>query len=213
MRRILFVTDYVCPYCLVAKCALEKALEKLEMEAEIVCHPFELTPEPRPRVDTYHDAVRKARYQVLEEPCRALGLDMKLPPRVIPRPYTRLAFEGRFVAAQYGLEKEYNERVYCAYFLEEKDIGDPEVLTEIAVSLGIDGEEYRQALSSGRFRKEQEELNRIAREEMKIRQVPTIFLDGKEVSVSSYTEEEFLNLLQEDGGEAGAGFACGPDGC
>ena len=29
MLDILFTTDYVCPYCLVAKVALKKALEEL----------------------------------------------------------------------------------------------------------------------------------------------------------------------------------------
>ena len=45
--EILFVSDYVCPYCLVAKEALRRALEKLGVEAKITEQPFELTPEPR----------------------------------------------------------------------------------------------------------------------------------------------------------------------
>ena len=57
--EILFVSDYVCPYCLVAKEALRRALEKLGVEAKITEQPFELTPEPRERVDTYHDQRRR----------------------------------------------------------------------------------------------------------------------------------------------------------
>ena len=100
MLDILFVTDFVCPYCLVAKVALEEALKETGIEAQIRIQPLELTPESRERVDVCHDEARKKRYQILVEPAKALGLDMKLPPAVCPRPYTRLAFEGMFFARE-----------------------------------------------------------------------------------------------------------------
>lgn len=34
--QILFISDYVCPYCLVAKEALKQALAETGIEAEIV---------------------------------------------------------------------------------------------------------------------------------------------------------------------------------
>ena len=92
--EILFISDYVCPYCLVAKEALKQALETMGLEARITWQPYELTPEPRDRVDTYHDEKRKANYRILVEPCARLGLAMKLPPKVIPRPYTRWPLKG-----------------------------------------------------------------------------------------------------------------------
>ena len=95
---IVFVTDFVCHYCLVATEALAKALKETGLEARIRLCPMELTEEPARQVDTYHDEKRRAGYQVLEEPARQLGLDMKLPPAVVPRPYTRLAFEGWHMA-------------------------------------------------------------------------------------------------------------------
>ena len=72
--QLLFVSDYVCPYCLVAREALQQALAECGLPVQVTWQPFELTPEPRERVDTYHDAERRARYRVLEEPCRRLGL-------------------------------------------------------------------------------------------------------------------------------------------
>ena len=74
MLDILFVTDFVCPYCLVAKVALEEALRETGLEAQVRVQPLELTPEPRERVDTCHDEARKKRYQILVEPARALGI-------------------------------------------------------------------------------------------------------------------------------------------
>ena len=63
--EILFVSDYVCPYCLVAKEALHRALRKAGIPASITYQPYELTPEPKERVDTYHDQRRRASYQIL----------------------------------------------------------------------------------------------------------------------------------------------------
>ncbi len=214
--KVLFVSDYVCPYCLVAKEALHQALEAAGMKAEIQYHPFELTPESKPQVDTYHDETRKAHYQVLVEPCRELGLAMKLPPCVVPRPYTRMAFEGYFYAQEQGKGEVYNDLLYRAYFIEEKDIGKLDVLCDLAEASGLDPQEFRQALEERKYKEQLQEANRYAREVLQVQYVPTIYVDGKKVEVTQYTKEEFLSILgvtpsiQETGDGLGV---CGEDGC
>ena len=196
MLDILFVTDFVCPYCLVAKEALKEALKELNMEAKITLQPLELTVEPAPRVDTCHDEKRKARYQILVKPCKALGLDMKLPPQVCPRPYTRLAFEGYFYAQEQGRGEEYGDKVYRAYFIDEKDIGDMEVLAGLAADSGLDREDFKQALLDGIYGKEEKEAVRHSREDLKVKVVPTIYINGKEVTLENYTKEEMTEILR-----------------
>lgn len=209
---ILFVSDYVCPYCLVAKEALRQALEVTGIDANIRWQPHELTLEPNERVDTYHDAHRKAGYQILVEPCRELGLDMKLPPKVIPRPYTRLAFEGWYYAQEHGLGEAYNELMYRAYFTEERDIGDPEALKELAVRVGLDGDDFAAALESGRYTAQERQAVTFSREQLQVKHVPTIYIDGNEVSVNEYTRREMIQLLLS-GQSNGEGFSCGEGGC
>ena len=210
--EILFISDYVCPYCLVAKEALRRALEKMGVEAKIVYQPYELTPEPKERVDTYHDQRRRANYQILAEPCRQLGLDMKLPPKVIPRPYTRLAFEGWFYACGQGKGDAYNDSVYRAYFLEEKDIGEIPVLTRLAEEVGLDGADFQKALEEGRYTRQERQAVEYARRELKPQGVPTIYVDGKQLALSDYTEAEMLRVLN-DAAFSGPSRFCGPEGC
>lgn len=210
--EILFVSDYVCPYCLVAKEALRRALEKLGVEAKIINQPFELTPEPRERVDTYHDQRRREGYQVLVEPCRQLGLDMKLPPKVIPRPYTRLAFEGWYYACDHGKGESYNDLVYRAYFLQELDIGDRSVLASLAEQAGLDGADFTKALEEGRYTEKERQAVRYAREVLKPQGVPTIIVDGRRLSLKDYTESEMLQALN-DAAFSAQGHFCGPEGC
>ena len=215
MLEIQFVTDFVCPYCLVGKAALEEAIKKTGIEAEIKIQPMELTEEPKERVDTYHDEVRKAKYGVLASPAKALGLDMKFPPAVVPRPYTRLAWDGWFFAKKKGLGHEYSDLMYRAYFIDEKDIGDIDVLVALAESIGLDGAEYRKALEDGTFYEAQRMASDYSRYNLEVKGIPTLFINGQRVKMAEYTVEEAVKLLTElpepvSADEAGG---CGPDGC
>lgn len=210
--EILFVTDFVCPYCLVAKEALNRALEITGIPANITLQPHELTPEDRPRVDTWHDERRKAGYQKLVEPCEKLGLPMKLPPKVIPRPYTRLAFEGWFFAESRGKGDAYADAAYKAYFYEEQDIGEIPVLADLAEKLGLNRAEFTEALEQGTYTRQEQEAAAYARRELKITGVPTIYLDGKKITLNDYTVEEMADLLR-GAAARGKGISCGEHGC
>lgn len=214
MLEILFISDYVCPYCLVAKEALKQALEETGVEAQITWQPYELTVEPKPRVDTYNDTSRKRKYKVLIEPCKQLGLEMKLPPNVVPRPYTRLAFEGWYFACDQGKGDAYNDRMYKAYFIDEMDIGDIEVLTKLAEELGLDGTAFKQALETGAYTEKEKAAVAYAKNELQPKGVPTIYISGQKVSVSEYTKEEMIRILSEQvPADEVFGFCCSEDGC
>ena len=211
--KILFVSDYVCPYCLVAKCALERALKQLDLQAQITYQPFELTPEPRPRVDTWSDPVRREKYKVLLEPCRELELPMKLPPRVVPRPYTRLAFEGWFFAQDQGCEDRYKDLVYRAYFLEERDIGSIDVLTDIAAAAGLETEAFRSALEQGKYTEQERAACAYAREVLKPTGVPTIYINDEKITLRDYSLGEMVSILSGAFAAETGGFCCGEEGC
>lgn len=214
MLNILFVTDYVCPYCWVAKEALSQALAQTGLEAQVAMQPFELTPEPKERVDTYHDETRRAHYRILVEPAKQLGLDMKLPPAVIPRPYTRLAFEGWYFAQKEGAGDAYSDLMYRAYFEEEKDIGDLEVLVGLAERLGLDPEKYREALLEGTYSQREKEDVAYSKDDLAVTGVPSIYINGQKVTLETYTKEEMIQILtRQENDSAGGGFRCGPDGC
>lgn len=191
----MFVTDFVCPFCIVEKENLKAVLKELGMKAKITTQPYELTEEPKERVDTCHDEKRKEHYKMLEEPAKQLGLDAKFPPYVCPRPYTRLAFEGLYYAQEHGCGDAYADAVYHAYFVDEKDIGDLEVLSDLAASAGLDREEYRAALVSGRYSEKEKEANAYSKEVLGVRGVPVIYINGNKISLNDYTKEEMKKIL------------------
>lgn len=197
MIQISMVSDFVCPYCLVAKESLKQALAETGLQAEITMLPYELTEEPGERVDTYSDPNRRAHYQVLVKPCQDMGLDMKLPPYVVPRPYSRLAFEGWHFACEKGCGDDYSEAVFKAYFIDEKDIGDLEVLCELADGLGLDSEEFRRVLLSGDYAQKEKEAVAYAKNVLKVHQVPTIYMNQKQIELKEYSKDEMVRKLKE----------------
>ena len=215
MLDILFVSDYVCPYCLVAKTAMKRVLEKENIEARISYQPYELTEEPEPRVDTYHDENRRAHYKVLEEPCAQMGIKMHLPPNVVPRPYTRLAFEGWYFACDKDKGDEYNDAVMDAYFVRQEDIGDVDVLLNVAASVGLNREELWGALQTGVYTKRVKDAVSFAKNTLRVRGVPTIYVNGDRVKLSSYTEAEMSAILNAANGveTENPSDGCGEDGC
>ncbi|MBE5765797.1 MAG: hypothetical protein E7335_01285 [Clostridiales bacterium] len=210
---ILFVSDYVCPYCLVAKEALRRALAITGIDADITWQPFELTPEPRPQIDTYHDDSRRAGYQILVDPCKEMGLDMKLPPNVVPRPYTRLAFEGWYYACDHGKGDEYDDLTYRTYFMDEKNIGDIAVLRTIAEKIGLDGDDFVSALENGVYTEKEKAAISYARNEIKPIGVPAMYINGKKVSIGNYTMREMIRLLTDNTTLTDDSYVCSEDGC
>jgi predicted DsbA family dithiol-disulfide isomerase len=215
--KIRFATDFVCPYCIAAKVPLMQALEGRE-DVEIELLPVELTRPPKERVDTYHDEARRAKWAKDLIPfCENLGMDVHFPPKVIPRPYTSLAWEGYHYAKERGKGEEYSSLMYTAYFTEELDIGELDVLTALAQRIGLDGADFRAALENGTYRQTQEEALKIAKS-LEVKSVPTIWVGDLRLTGDLFTKEDFefyLNLAEggENGTFDGGGFACGPDGC
>ena len=194
--KIRFVTDYVCPYCLAAKMPLLEAIKGKDIEVEFL--PYEVTQEPSPRVDTYHDEGRREKWaKTLAPAVKALGIDMKLPPKVIPRPYTRLAFEGSYYAREHGLYDAYNDRMYTAYFSDEMDIGNLDVLCELAGEIGLDAADFRAALETGTYTERQKAAVAYAKNELDVHSVPTIFIGDTRVEGGIYTKDGFEKLIQD----------------
>jgi len=192
--HLKIASDFVCPYCYVLEAMINQLRPDLEIEIEYL--PFELTEPPLLRVDTYNDPERRERYaKELEPLCQQVGLNMYLPPKVVPRPYTRLAFQGLYLAREYGLEEAYCHRMFRAYFEEERDIGDPRELISLAAEVGLDAEAFRDALESGRWAAEEAEAVRHAKQDLNVGVVPTVFLGDRRLEGGAQSVQALKDWL------------------
>ncbi|MFN2536055.1 MAG: DsbA family protein [Pseudonocardiaceae bacterium] len=168
-------SDFVCPFCYLAEQPLADAVEGGDVH--ITWQPFELRPEPTPTLRPEGDYLQSTWQQVVYPMAERMGVPIVLP-RVSPQPYSRLAFEGFAYAAERGLGQRYTEQIFRAFFVQQRDIGRPELLTGVAGQLGLDADDFRAALDSGRYAQAHQRALRRA-QELGITVVPTILVNGR----------------------------------
>ncbi|ESR26583.1 DsbA family oxidoreductase [Lutibaculum baratangense] len=143
------VSDTICPWCYIGKRRLEQALAmRPDVEAEVRWRPFQLDPTiPRGGVDRQQYLENKfggperAReiYGRIEAAADAEGLEVDFG-RIARTPNTIDSHRLIRWAASTGRQSDVVEDLFRHYFSEGGDIEDPQVLTAIAETNGIDGD-------------------------------------------------------------------------
>lgn len=175
--QITIYTDYVCPYCLLAEHIVEEVTQGEGIE--ITWRPYELRPDPVATLrveDPYLPQIWKQSVYPMAE---RLGVPIKLP-AISPQPRTDKAFEVFAMADEHGLGHAYSMTALKAFFQDEEDIGNPEVLANLGAKVGLEREAVLNALTKGTYRDRHREALCHAQEDMAITSVPTIVV-GEQV--------------------------------
>jgi predicted DsbA family dithiol-disulfide isomerase len=156
------VSDVVCPWCFIGKRRLEAALAQLGSERGlprpvVTWQPFELNPDlPREGIDRrdYLDAKFGGRERAAQiyERVRAAGATVGIAfefDRITRQPNTLDAHRLIAWAQARGDAEPLVERLFRAYFLEGRPIGEQGVLVEIAAESGLDRAAARTMLATG----------------------------------------------------------------
>lgn len=211
--KIKVYSDYVCPFCFLAEKPLEEAVKGKDVEIEWM--PFELRPQPnrtlRPEEDYLQTTWRQSVYPMAER----LGVKIVLP-NVSPQPYTHLAFEGFQYAKEKGKANEYNDRMLRAFFQEEKNIGEINVLTDLAGEIGLDKDDFKGILQTRKYKEAHQKALGHAYNEAEIQAVPTFVIGDTKISgivskerLEKVIEEEMKKQPPDDFPQ---GLTCGIDG-
>ncbi|WP_435196042.1 DsbA family oxidoreductase [Natronomonas sp. EA1] len=160
---ITVFSDYVCPFCYLGRKSLDQYQADREEELEIDWHPFDLRSQKRRpdgsidfsvddgKDDDYYaqakENVRKlqAKYDVEMELDLATDID-SLP--------TQVASYYLKEHADYETWLAFDEAVFEALWQEGRDIGDREVILELAEEAGADPDEVASALDDDTLREE-----------------------------------------------------------
>jgi predicted DsbA family dithiol-disulfide isomerase len=145
-----FVADVVCPWCYIGFRRLQQTLAmRPGVQPVFRWRPYQLNPElPEEGVDRKAlmaakfgaDPDRMAGMQAaLQDQAAEAGLDLKFD-QLEKSPNTNAAHRLIVWAELEGKGPEAAEAVMHAYWTELRDIGDPEVLADIAADLGMDRE-------------------------------------------------------------------------
>lgn len=121
-----------------------------EFDIDVAWRPFELHPEIPP--EGRDRGERRPRPEGYVNPIRQLAEEAGIP--YAPgrhTPNSHWSLEAAEFAREAGLFDTYHRALFTAYFGEGKDIGDTEVLKELATAAGLDANGLEEALTSQRF--------------------------------------------------------------
>lgn len=142
--------------------------------------PYELRPYPTETLEPEGDYLQTTWNSSVYPMADRLGVNIVLP-SVSPQPHTHLAFEGYQYAKEHGKANEYNHRMFTAFFQDELDIGNIDVLTKLAGELGLNQEEYRTALETRKYKEVHQKALQHVYEEANIQAVPTFIIGDTEL--------------------------------
>jgi len=189
-------SDYVCPFCFLAEKPLNQAIDSLESaDINVEWMPFELRPYPTPTLKPEGQYLKEAWKHSVYPMAKSMGIPIILPD-VSPQPYTRLAFEGSIAASAQKKAKEYNHRIFTAFFQDGLDIGKQSILESCAADIGMDPYKFGLDLASGRFKSECERQLISGRELFQISSVPT-FIINNDVRIAGVASKETLQSIFE----------------
>ncbi|MFC8453190.1 DsbA family protein [Kitasatospora sp. NPDC057223] len=164
--------DYICPYSLITRQVLARAVTGAGTDTRTTLHPFEVNPHCVEEAGEYPRGVWENSVRPL---ARRHGVPLPGPPGT-PLRRARMAFTGYQYALEQGAEPAYSDLVFHAYFHDWQDISDPVVLTALARRAGLDPLAYRSAILSARYARLHRQAEAAARASAAVTMVPVVVI-------------------------------------
>ena len=209
------ISDVVCPWCYLGQRRLGLALEALapELAANITWKPYQLEPNAPPEgLDAFDYLSRKIggaeRVRQSHEMLTRLGAEIGLPfaferVKVLPNTldaHRLLLWAGQVDAAT---QDKVAHALFTANFVEGRNVGNRQVLADIAGASGMDGEDVKRRLSTDEDRDTvRHEIANAQR--MGVSGVPFFVIEGKYAISGAQGVEVFANALRQIAGMKGA---------
>ncbi|MEO7775142.1 MAG: DsbA family oxidoreductase [Steroidobacteraceae bacterium] len=212
--QIDFVSDVACPWCAVGLKSLEEALRRTQdvVAADLRFQPFELNPDLPPEGEN-RDAHLARKYgrspgelestrSSLHERAKSLGFEINSSSK--SRMYNTFdAHRLLHWAHTQGRQRELKHALLKANFTDDVNVSDPDELTRIAASAGLDATQARDVLDSSRYTQEIRDAERRWIE-CGITGVPGIVINGKWLISGGQPPEMFEQALRQIATEVSA---------
>lgn len=213
--KIDFVSDVVCPWCVVGLGGLETALETLKAEgvaAEIAFQPFELNPQIAPEGENIVEHIGRkygatpeqsaANREMIKARAAEVGFDMRMGPD------SRIwnTFDAHRLlhwAHETSPEKQkaLKQALFAAHFTDNRNLTDAGVLTSAAEAAGLDRAEAGEVLASGRYAQAVRAAEELWRSRG-INSVPAVVVEGKYLISGGQPASAFEQALRQIAKEA-----------
>lgn len=210
MKDIIIWSDYVCPFCYIGEKRLKDAIRDLGLEKELTIsyRAFELNrnapketpltiPELLEKKYSLSSEEAERRVKQIDDLGREVGLDMRY--ATAKSSNTLDAHRLMKLAEErYGekVAEALNELLFIAYFTDNRNIADHDVLTQLGVNAGMKTEEISEILNSKHYTESVRRDENTA-EALGVSGVPYMIFDNKLVVPGAISTEDFKNVLRE----------------
>ena len=205
MVKLDIISDPICPWCYIGKTLLDQALaQRPDHPFQIEWHPFQLNPDmPAEGMDRAaylqakfggKDGAITAYAPVLER-AEAAGLSIDFA-AITRTPNTLDAHRLLHWAGIEACQDRMAMALFQAYFDQGRDIGDHEVLADIADSLSMDGAMILRLLQTDADREDIKARDAQFRQ-MGISGVPTFIVAGQHAVPGCQPVEMWLKVIDE----------------
>jgi predicted DsbA family dithiol-disulfide isomerase len=201
---IAVYSDYVCPFCYLGRESLRQYQDTRDERLGIEWHPFDLRSGKRGpdgeidhsvddgKDESYFEQAKQNVRRLQEEYDVEMALDLSreidsLPAQVVS-----------YHVAEHAPEQwlDFDEAIFEALWVDGRDIGDPDVLADLAADAGLDPDEIRAVLDDEDARERVTERFRAAQQHG-ITGVPTFVYEGR--AARGAVPPEHLERLVEGG--------------
>ena len=194
--------DTICGWCFIGQTKLNKAVKNFpETKFEIEHVPFQLNPD-MPKEGIERDQYLKMKfggkefaqpmYDRMTEEANKVGLNFNIN-NIKKTPNTVLSHLLIKLAKQTNVQNQVKEKIYHSYFVEGLDIGNKEILINIATEFNIKESEVNNFFNPGNVEKVNSYVG-IAKEK-EINGVP-FFEIGKDVISGAQSSANLENLIK-----------------
>lgn len=205
MIKLDILSDPICPWCYIGKAQLDRALEaNPDHPFTIEWHPFQLNPDMPAEGMARQDYLEakfggpegaERAYKPIRDQAAAVGLEIDWD-AIARTPNTLNAHRLIHWA---GIERRQTfvvDRLFKAYFREGRDLGDPEVLADIADGAGMDASVVLRLLESDADLQDIRDRDAASRE-MGVTGVPTFVVNGQHAVPGAQPPELWSKVIAE----------------
>ena len=209
------VSDVMCPWCIIGWLKFRKVIDHFagRLDFRVQWHPFELNPDMPPEgEDAASHVMRK--YGISAEQSRAntgrlaaiageLGFTFNRGPDFRMRnsfdAHRLLTWAGAIEEPEQegptGVQTALKLALFQAHFTDNRDVGDMQVLADIATSVGLDRARAAAILGSGEFG-EMVRTEEAYWADRNITGVPAFILDGRMLVPGAQDPDVFIRVIE-----------------
>jgi len=183
--EVVVFSDYVCPFCYLGRASLAQYREGRDAPLAVEWHPFDLRghkrDENREIREDVDDGKDEAYFEQVRENVERLSeqYDVALDIDAVPDTDSWNAQQAAFYVREEQPEQfeAFDDALFEAFWDDHRDIGDTDVIADVAESVGLDSEEIREAATDEERADRLEAQFQTARDRG-VTGVPTFAADG-----------------------------------